>query len=175
MTNGHADGVDSSLPRPSPQPTRDESELPDADDIPTHTISSHAAPQDEAHSDDDAIHDMATSSLDEDEDAPGEDDADFDETTPPPGQTDAMDHDRSSSESSSRPGKRKVDVDDEEYMKQNPELYGLRRSVCAEFSPWPNCLLTYCNQGRARPTRRVVCSRPLKHDNHSILIFSPGR
>ena len=81
--------------------------------------------------DDDAIHDMATSELDDEEDAPGEEDADFDEETPPPEPRDDMRHDSSSSEGSLRPGKRKADmVDDEEYMKQNPELYGLRRSVC---------------------------------------------
>ncbi|EME50139.1 hypothetical protein DOTSEDRAFT_68860 [Dothistroma septosporum NZE10] len=150
LTNGHAEESDSSLPRPSPQPTVEESELPDADDIPITRISSHAAPQDETHSDDDAIHDMATSSLDEDEDAPGEDDADFDDASPPPEHTDVLDHDRSSSESSSRPGKRKADVDDEEYMKQNPELYGLRRS------------------GRARPTRRVVDSSDEDDDEDDV-------
>ena len=31
-------------------------------------------------------------------------------------------------------GKRKAEVDDEEYMKQNPELYGLRRSVRTHYS-----------------------------------------
>ncbi|CAK4032372.1 related to transcriptional regulator CHD1 [Lecanosticta acicola] len=138
LANGHASVGDADLLKPTPQPTRSESELSDLHDVPTNTMPSTSAPQEEVHSDDDAIHDMATSELDEDEDAPGEEDADFDEETPPPAQPDGMDHDRSSSESISRPGKRKAEVDDEEYMKQNPELYGLRRS------------------GRARPTRRLV-------------------
>lgn len=37
---------------------------------------------------------------------------------------------RASSSDSSRPPKRKAKVDEDEYIKANPELYGLRRSVC---------------------------------------------
>lgn len=130
MTSGHSSDVDDDHLRPSPQPPRSESELSDINDLPTTTISSITGPDDVDHSDDDAIHDMATSELDEDEDAPGEEDAEFDEETPPPEAADGMRHDRSLSEESLRPGKRKAEmIDDEEYMKQDPELYGLRRSV----------------------------------------------
>lgn len=120
-------------PSANPGQSRSESPLSDVGDLPTTTVSSITGPQDEDHSEDDAIHDMATSELDDEEDAPGEDDeeedAEFDEETPPP----EDDLQRSPSESSLRPGKRKAEspIDDEEYMKQNPELYGLRRSVCA--------------------------------------------
>ncbi|KAK4508468.1 hypothetical protein PRZ48_002207 [Zasmidium cellare] len=146
LTNGHSSEADADLLKPSPQPQRSESDLSDANDIPTTTLSPDA-PQDGVHSDDDAIHDMATSELDEDEDAPGEEDADFDEASPPPGQADAAHNAASSSESSSRSGKRKAEVDDEEYMKQNPELYGLRRS------------------GRAKPSRRVIDSSDEEEDD----------
>ena len=129
MTNGHSSGADNNFLKPSPGPTRSESELSDLNDIPTAGISPVAGQDDAGHSDDDAIHDMATSELDEDEHASGEEDADFDEETPPPEDVDGMRHDRSLSEESLRPGKRKAGVDDEEFMKQNPELYGLRRSV----------------------------------------------
>ena len=37
--------------------------------------------------------------------------------------------DRSSSRESRRPSKRKIGIEDDEYIKANPELYGLRRSV----------------------------------------------
>ena len=132
----------------------------DVGDIPTTTISSITEQQDAGLSDDDAIHDMATSELEDDEDAPGEEeveeDADFDEETPPPEQR----RESSSSAGSLRPGKRKAEsqLDDEEYMKQNPELYGLRRSVCSFLEhafaiPVTNLLPP---QGRARPSRRVV-------------------
>ncbi|GIZ40898.1 hypothetical protein CKM354_000421900 [Cercospora kikuchii] len=146
MANGHSDNVDGDLLKPPAQPRRSESEISDTNDFPTAMDSPDAA-NEGMFSDDDAVHDMATSELDEDEDAPGEEDADFDMESPRPRQDDAHAHDRSSSEPSSRPGKRKADVDDEEYMKQNPELYGLRRS------------------GRARPARRVVDSSDEEEDD----------
>ena len=123
-----------------------ESELSDAVDLPpTAAIPSLNGQHEAEASDDDAIHDMATSELDDEEDAPGEDDAEFDEDTPLHDESEGMRHDRSSSEESIRPAKRKAnDVDDEEYMKQNPELYGLRRSVRAHFSAcsWPSLTTT---------------------------------
>lgn len=134
MPNGHSSDVDDDRLKPSPLPDRSESELSDLNDIPTTTISSITEQQDADGSDDDVMHDMATSELDEDEQAAGEDDADFDEETPPPEEADGMRRDRSSTEDSLRPGKRKPEVDDEEYMKQNPELYGLRRSVSTTSS-----------------------------------------
>ncbi|KAI7362566.1 SNF2 family DNA-dependent chromodomain-containing ATPase [Hortaea werneckii] len=141
VPNGHVDDSLDDGREPSAQPQRSESDLSDLNDAPP----AQAGPQ-EAHSDDDAIHDMATSEMDddEDEDAPGEEDADYEMASPTHEAADEMQHDRSSSSSPSsseedvRSGKRKPEVDDEEYMKQNPELYGLRRS------------------GRARPTRRVM-------------------
>ena len=115
----------SSHPDPSPHVARSESELSDLNDPPA-----AVAPHEGADADgDDAMHDMATSELDDDEDAPGEDDADYDVGTPPPEQADRVEDDRSSSEDSLRPGRRKKKVDEDELMEQNPELYGLRRSV----------------------------------------------
>lgn len=159
MTNGHDSESHADLLQSPVQPRPSESDHTDTNDIPTTTISSSTAAHDDAHSDDDAIHDMATSELDEDEDAPGEVDAEFDEETPPHENVRPMDHDRSSSESSSRPGKRKSDIGDEElYMKQNPELYGLRRSVRTANPHKSIVPLTHHHQGRARPSRRVVCA-----------------
>lgn len=136
MTNGHTEAVGDGLLKPSGQPDRRESELSGMDGFPSTDLASPDGANDGMFSDDDAVHDMATSELDEDDDAPGEEDADFDMESPQLGQVNATSHDRSSSESSSRPGKRKADVDDEEYMKQNPELYGLRRSVRCTPSPF---------------------------------------
>jgi chromodomain-helicase-DNA-binding protein 1 len=44
--------------------------------------------------------------------------------------------DRSSSHDSRRPTKRKLGIEDNEYIKANPELYGLRRSVCTYTELW---------------------------------------
>lgn len=157
VPNGHVDDFVDDGREPSAQPQRSESDLSDLNDAPP----AQTGPQ-QAHSDDDAIHDMATSEMDddEDEDAPGEEDADYEMASPAHEAADEMQRDRSSSSSSSeedvRSGKRKPEVDDEEYMKQNPELYGLRRSVRTLHRASLRYSLTCCQQGRARPTRRVV-------------------
>jgi chromodomain-helicase-DNA-binding protein 1 len=64
----------------------------------------------------------------QDEDAEGSEDGDYDLETPPPERVSpALDH--SSSNESSRSMKRKASMDENELILQNPELYGLRRSV----------------------------------------------
>lgn len=114
---------------PSPASLHSDSELSDVNDPPV-AASTTVNRATGSMSDEDALHEMATSDMDADDDALGEDDADFDEEMPTRTSGHIM-QDRSPSESSSSLGKRKADeIDDEEYMKQNPELYGLRRSVC---------------------------------------------
>ena len=155
VPNGHVDDSIDDGREPSAQPQRSDSDLSDLNDAPP----AQSEPQ-QARSDDDAIHDMATSEMDddEDEDAPGEEDADYEMASPTQEAADEMQRDRSlsSSEEDVRSGKRKPEVDDEEYMKQNPELYGLRRSVRTLHCASLRSSLTCCQQGRARPTRRVV-------------------
>ncbi|KAI2466216.1 P-loop containing nucleoside triphosphate hydrolase protein [Annulohypoxylon bovei var. microspora] len=57
------------------------------------------------------------------------DDADFDmEDSPAPSQSDAHHDETSTSNSSRRAPKRKVTTDEDDYIRENPELYGLRRS-----------------------------------------------
>ncbi|KAI9891838.1 MAG: hypothetical protein M1814_002403 [Vezdaea aestivalis] len=70
--------------------------------------------QDDAHSNSDG--------------AVSSDDADFEVETPPLPRASLLMSERSSSLSSQRPSKRKMSIDDESYIKNNPELYGLRRS-----------------------------------------------
>jgi hypothetical protein len=58
-------------------------------------------------------------------------DADFDmEDSPALAATNASRDDRSTSIESRRPAKRKLGVEEDEHILANPELYGLRRSVC---------------------------------------------
>ncbi|CAJ2513290.1 Uu.00g014090.m01.CDS01 [Anthostomella pinea] len=62
-------------------------------------------------------------------DANASDDADFDmEDSPVPSHSDAPQDERSSSNDSRRVPKRKAGVEDDTYIRDNPELYGLRRS-----------------------------------------------
>ena len=65
------------------------------------------------------------------EDALGSMDGEYDlEASQPPPTRNAAFKSRSSSRGSSTLGKRKSPVEEEDYMNENPELYGLRRSVC---------------------------------------------
>ena len=65
----------------------------------------------------------------QDEDAVGSDDPDYDMATPPTGNAGSHGGDRSSSQDSPRQRKRKAGPEHEDYMLNDPELYGLRRSV----------------------------------------------
>ncbi|KAI1379572.1 P-loop containing nucleoside triphosphate hydrolase protein, partial [Hypoxylon crocopeplum] len=68
-------------------------------------------------------------SSDNDDDNNASDDADFDmEDSPAPSQSDAPRDDRSTSNSSRRVPKRKAGAEEDDYIRDNPELYGLRRS-----------------------------------------------
>jgi len=103
-----------------------ESDLSEAQD-PEAITEMSIDPLPDQNSMEDAVHDMATSESDEEEDAEGEDDADYNSESPPR-DDDAMRQEESESDVSPRPGKRKAE-DGDDYMQQNPELYGLRRSV----------------------------------------------
>ena len=63
------------------------------------------------------------------EDALGSDDIDYNMDTPSPVDPGSPGDARSSSQDSRRNGKRKAGLDHDDYMLENPELYGLRRSV----------------------------------------------
>lgn len=129
------------------KPSRSESELSDVNDMAV-----PAVPESTDH----VMQDVASPPSDGDEDADGSDDADY--NAPSPTSHHSPDSRRSSvsSDASSVPRKRKADVDDDQYMQENPELYGLRRSVSqAHISPY--VAPADKTQGRARPTRRIVC------------------
>lgn len=91
----------------------------------------------------------------EDVDAEGEPDGDYDSESPPPAQADSSRSRSSTSQESRRPQKRKASVEEDSFITQNPELYGLRRSVRG-IPPRYQTKLTM-PQGRARLNRRIVC------------------
>lgn len=105
--------------------------------------------------DDDDVVMAQDSDSSDDVDAEGEADGDYDSESPPPEQAESDDDARSSvSQDSSRPTKRKASTEGDDYITQNPELYGLRRSVRSMIpSHLPRLTVS---QGRARPHRRVV-------------------
>ncbi|EMD61660.1 hypothetical protein COCSADRAFT_96653 [Bipolaris sorokiniana ND90Pr] len=119
----------------------------DTSDAREHAAAAHVSDVDapgEEYDEDDEV--AAASDSSEDVDAEGEPDGDYDSDSPPSEQAES-DRARSSSQESARPTKRKASVEKEDYIEQNPELYGLRRS------------------GRARPSRRVVDSSDEEEDD----------
>ncbi|KAI4224265.1 MAG: hypothetical protein L6R36_004798 [Xanthoria steineri] len=119
-------------------PSDSESDLSEAIDAPNTASSSSPVP--DAENGVNGRYKADTSESSHDEDALGSDDADFELDNSPPALQQPTHPTRSSSETSSRLGKRKASVEDDGFMLADPELYGLRRS------------------GRPRPSRRVVDS-----------------
>ena len=126
-TNGHFSPVAIQVTSADSPSQHSESDLSDAREP---AVADHAsdadAPGEEYDEDDDVA---AVSDSSEDVDAEGEPDGDYDSDSPPSEPAES-DHARSSvSQESRRPAKRKASVEKDDYITQNPELYGLRRSV----------------------------------------------
>ena len=75
----------------------------------------------------------------QDEDAVGSDDPDYNMATPPTGNVGSRGDDGSSSQDSPRQRKRKAGPEHEDFMLNDPELYGLRRSVSQRVPYPPSC------------------------------------
>ena len=133
-SNGHLSPPLNNTRNTETMTSASESDLSDAIDHPNATsISSHASRQDD--NGEDLGQPGNTESLPE-EDAVGSDDGDFDMETPPLADAGSPGDVRSSSQDSRRNGKRKAGADHDDFMLENPELYGLRRSVsnCLRYS-----------------------------------------
>ncbi|KAF2866719.1 P-loop containing nucleoside triphosphate hydrolase protein [Massariosphaeria phaeospora] len=138
FTNGYTSPPTVNGRTPEEQSARSDSELSDAKDaIAEDKSSDEDAPGEDYDEDEEMAVDTDSS---EDVDAEGEPDGDYDSDSPPPVQAEASRARSSSSQESQRSLKRKASTEEEGFMTQNPELYGLRRS------------------GRARPHRRIVAS-----------------
>jgi chromodomain-helicase-DNA-binding protein 1 len=143
-----------------------ESDLSEALDLP---IASASLPNSERY---DVKGDARPQSTDEEseEDAIGEDDPDFDMVTPPTANQGSLDDAHSSSEESPQQRKRKAGVEPDDYMLNDPELYGLRRSVSFGH-PRPRYATNPVLQGRPRPSRQIVCclfSYTSDHDTYRL-------
>ncbi len=126
-SNGHLSST-STGPGPNGVTTPDsESDLSEAIDLPNAPTSYSNGAQYDAgkntrmqESDDESSHN---------EDALGSDDPDYNMATSPLGDIRSGNDARSSSEDSPRQRKRKAGLGPDDYMLNDPELYGLRRSV----------------------------------------------
>lgn len=110
-----------------------DSELSDTKNNAAQDPSSDEDAPGEEYSEDEEMADATDSS--EDADADGEPDGDYDSETPPPAQARSSREQSSTSQESRRPAKRKASAEGDDYITQNPELYGLRRSVRSIYSP----------------------------------------
>ncbi|CAD0107356.1 unnamed protein product [Aureobasidium uvarum] len=158
--NGHLSPVDEpTYATLHTKPSRSESELSDVNDIPDQAVPESA---------DHVMHDVASPRSDEDEDADGSDDGDYDAPSPPSRASVDSRHSSVSSDGSSVPRKRKAepDVDDDQYMQENPELYGLRRSIeSSDEEQGDNDSGSDVNPGRARKRLRPATSRNVRRSD----------
>ncbi|KAH7388799.1 chromodomain helicase-like protein [Pyrenochaeta sp. MPI-SDFR-AT-0127] len=146
-TNGHLSPLAVHVTSANSPSEHSDSDLSDAKEPVAADQASDADAPGEEYDEDEEI--AVASDSSEDVDAEGEPDGDYDSDSPPSEQAES-DRARSSiSQESTRPPKRKASDERDDYITQNPELYGLRRS------------------GRARPSRRIVDSSDEDNDSGS--------
>jgi hypothetical protein len=137
LTNGHGSPYAADTTATNGLSPHSESDMSDSNE---HAAAESASDVDAPGEEDDEedVEMAQDSDSSDDVDAEGEADGDYDSDSPPPEQAESDDARSSASQESPRPLKRKSSPKGDDYITQNPELYGLRRS------------------GRARPHRRVV-------------------
>lgn len=133
--NGHS-GLEATESPANDGDQRTESDLSDVEDIPVPAAAAGTSPSASSSPNQEADFDDAeTEQESSDQDAPGDsDDGDFDVADNSTRTlTNGTRMDRSTSTESRRPTKRKYNgVEDDPNIRENPELYGLRRSVCLD-------------------------------------------
>jgi chromodomain-helicase-DNA-binding protein 1 len=158
-TNGHVAPLAVHVATTHSSSPRSDSDLSDAREPAAPEPSSDVdAPGDE-EDDDQAM--AVDSDSSDDVDAEGEPDGDYDSDSPASERAPSSRAQSVSSQDSSRPLKRKASSEKDDYMTQNPELYGLRRSVSDRRGLREEVLTS--TQGRARHHRRVVSYPPSMH------------
>lgn len=133
-TNGHIQPLSVHTAAPSSPSQHSDSDLSAAEEPSGIEPASDLDAPGEEYDDDDAMAVDSDSSADVD--AEGEPDGDYDSESPPSEHAPSSRAQSSSSRGSSRPLKRKASAEKDDYMEQNPELYGLRRSVCGNVLPF---------------------------------------
>lgn len=136
--NGHLSPPVNTFTNPEPSTSDSESDLSEAVDVPnTSTLSSNPEAQE---ADGKSQSQRMNTDSSHDEDAIGSDDADYDIETPAAPYPTITRDDASSSEDSRKYAKRKIGVEHDDHMMNNPELYGLRRSVSVRLASARNLL-----------------------------------
>jgi chromodomain-helicase-DNA-binding protein 1 len=126
LSNGHGSPLVARPASTNGRASPSDSDLSDSHEPAAHDASDADAPGEEYDSNDEMAVDSDSSN---DVDAEGEPDGDYDSDSPPSEQAESERARSSVSQDSSRPSKRKASAEKDDYITQNPELYGLRRSV----------------------------------------------
>lgn len=138
LSNGYGSPADAAAMPTNGHASHSDSDLSDANEPTAQPASDADAPGEEYDDDDEMAIDSSSS---DDVDAEGEPDGDYDSDSPPSEQAESERARSSVSQDSTRPSKRKASSEKDDYITQNPELYGLRRSVRV-FTPLCENLLT---------------------------------
>lgn len=129
-SNGHLPPLVNSMTITDDAPYESDSDLSDVREPPPVAATSLSAGSTPNRRSEFGHEDIESEQPSEDDDN-ASDDGDFDmEDSPAVALSHVSHNERSSSHDSRRPQKRKLGVEEDEHIKANPELYGLRRSVC---------------------------------------------
>lgn len=171
LTNGHGSPY-------AAEPTTTNGLAPHSDSDMSHTHEDAVAspPSDvDAPGEDDDEEDVEMaqdSDSSDDVDAEGEADGDYDSESPPPEQAESDDARSSVSQESPRAPKRKASPKGDDYITQNPELYGLRRSVRG-ISLHPSSSANFHpGSCQASPSSRKPLRRPTSHVTYQLQVDS---
>lgn len=154
--NGHL-SPNPSLNAPAKDtPAASESDLSEVHDDPQlEVLSDSPSPSADVESHDAYEEASNVSDEDSDQDAEGSDDADYEDTRLTGAQHEESERSRSPSVVSGKSKKRKMSMEEEDYILANPELYGLRRSVRIKRLPAAT-VTNRATKDRARANRRVI-------------------
>lgn len=133
FSNGRISPTGASVISANGHASPSDSDLSDSNEPAAQPASDADAPGEDYDDDDDDM--AADSSSSDDVDAEGEPDGDYDSDSPPSEQAESDRALSTVSQDSSRPSKRKASAERDDYITQNPELYGLRRSVRVIMPP----------------------------------------
>lgn len=155
LTNGHGSPYAADTAATNGLSLHSESDMSDSNE---HAAADSASDVDAPGEEDDEedVEMAQDSDSSDDVDAEGEADGDYDSESPPPEQPESDDARSSASQESPRPLKRKGSPKGDDYITQNPELYGLRRSVCGLIPHLPSSANSHLGSRQASSSSRKL-------------------
>jgi chromodomain-helicase-DNA-binding protein 1 len=165
LTNGHGSPYAADTTATNGLSPHSESDMSDSNE---HAAAESASDVDAPGEEDDEedVEMAQDSDSSDDVDAEGEADGDYDSDSPPPEQAESDDARSSASQESPRPLKRKSSPKGDDYITQNPELYGLRRSVCGLMPHLLSSANSHLGSRQASSSSRKLPKRASSRDTY---------